>query len=67
MPTDSMAISRKDRIHWSKLPPVRGFSRISDDPGHGGRRLKCEACGTVIPSLGVGYHKQGRPCTERTA
>jgi hypothetical protein len=27
--------------------------------------LRCDACGETIRSLGVGYHQQGRPCTER--
>lgn len=43
------------RRHWSKLPPVRGFTRVADDPG-GRRMVRCDQCGQVIPSLGVGYH-----------
>lgn len=49
--------------HYSKLPPVAGFARIPDDE-HGRRMLRCDSCGQAIPSLGVGYHKQGRPCDE---
>jgi hypothetical protein len=52
--------------HYSELPPVPGFTRVADDAG-GRRMLRCDACGKVIPSLGVGYHRQGRPCWERAA
>lgn len=56
--------------HWSQLPEVRGFTRVPDEPGTGRRLLRCDDCGQIIPSLGVGYHKGGgqanaRPCTER--
>lgn len=62
-----------ERKHYSKLQPIPGFTRIPDREStsplrHGPvRMLKCNACGEEIPSLGVGYHKQGRPCTERAA
>lgn len=59
------------RTHFSKLPPVPGFTRVEDGMDergrYAGRQLRCDLCGDVIPSLGVGYHKQGRPCTERKA
>lgn len=51
--------------HWSKLPPVRGFTRVPDR-ADGSRQLQCNICKKVIPSLGVGYHKQGGAgCRER--
>lgn len=62
-----------ERKHYSKLPPIQGFTRIPDrestSPRTPGleRMLRCDACGEEIPSLGVGYHKQGRPCTVRAA
>jgi hypothetical protein len=53
-----------EKRHYSKLAPVVGFTRIPNDE-HGRRMLRCNQCGQVIPSLGVGYHRQGRPCSER--
>jgi len=59
------------RIPFEKLPPVPGFTRVADaydERGrYAGRRLRCDLCGDVIPSLGVGYHRNGRPCVERKA
>jgi hypothetical protein len=60
---------------WNKLRPIHGFTRIPD--AHDGtRRCRCNKCGHIIPTLGVGYHTQSgfrsnsagisvRPCTER--
>lgn len=51
--------------HWSKLPPVRGFTRVPDR-ADGSRQLKCTICDKIIPSLGVGYHQRGgRGCREQ--
>lgn len=62
------------RTHWSKMPPVQGFTRVEDNidvdrlgRAHYRRMLRCDLCGDTIPSLGVGYHKQGRSCVERKA
>jgi hypothetical protein len=54
--------------HYSKLPPVHGFTRVPDF-GDGTRALRCNLCGYLIPSLGVGYHNQngGKRCAERAA
>lgn len=51
------------RRHFSKLPKVHGFERVADQfcaDGTWRRMLKCEQCGEVIPSLGVGYHLSRR-------
>jgi hypothetical protein len=64
------------RRHYTQLPEVFGFTRIPDHeyaPGKFRRMLRCNACRDEIPSLGVGYHKQGKsvgglpPCVERKA
>lgn len=55
------------RRPWTQLPPVAGFDRVPDDVVNGRRMLRCRLCGEVVPSLGVGYHRQGRPCVERKA
>lgn len=62
------------RRHWSKMPPVlHGFTRAPDGPD-GTRLVTCDACGTVLASLGIGYHvgpwkgrhgAQARSCTGR--
>jgi hypothetical protein len=49
------------RKHYSKLPPIQGFTRIPDRPcsdGSFSRMVRCDFDGTEIPSLGVGYHIQ---------
>lgn len=47
--------------HWSKLPPIKGFTRVED---RGSQRMcKCDVCEKVIPTLGVGYHQRlGKGC-----
>jgi hypothetical protein len=50
--------------HWSTLPPVsKGFTRVPDrlvggrgDPYPWQRMVKCDKCGEVIASQGIGYH-----------
>lgn len=51
------------RRPYDKLPPVRGFTRVPDEvcpDGSRRRMVRCDQCGEVVPSLGVGYHLSRR-------
>lgn len=61
---DAMTVSARPTRHWSKLPPIRGFTRVPDD-ALGRRMARCDSCGTVVTTLGVGYHVQSKSHIER--
>lgn len=63
------------RTHWSKLRPIPGYVRVPDeeftDVRNGRpryrRMMRCEVDGTVIPTLGRGYHETGKAHREAAA
>lgn len=69
---EPLALRKINKRRWDSLPPVSlGFHRVPD-ARDGTRQVKCDLCGRVIPSLGIGYHCQRgdkqlgiRPCIER--
>lgn len=58
-------VARKQRLHWSKRPPVaEGFVRIPDDPVTNRRMVRCLRCGREMSSLGTAAHMAGGKCVS---
>lgn len=56
--------------HYTKLPRIRGYTRIPDAQAPAGgivRMVRCDLDHTEIPSLGVGYHERGKAHREARA